>query len=214
MKRCTKCGLIRQAEEFTVRRASKDGLSYVCRECANAYAKRRYNARDEECRERENARSRAWSAANHDKRIKITRAYTARNLIAERERKRLAAAKYRIENREEARMAGRAAAQARRHRMAGVCGAPHKNVIGRLLKKANGVCMYCGEKSHTMTIDHFTPLSQGGSGQSWNLVPCCASCNSSKKNQDPCAWIEKRFGRSRLIELCFEFERLSAARLP
>jgi hypothetical protein len=34
-----------------------------------------------------------------------------------------------------------------------------------------------------MTIDHAHPVSQGGTDAMNNLVPCCKSCNSSKRNR-------------------------------
>lgn len=40
-------------------------------------------------------------------------------------------------------------------------------------------CVYCSSKD-SLTIDHMTPRSRGGSDDLDNLVTCCKSCNSRK----------------------------------
>lgn len=72
----------------------------------------------------------------------------------------------------------------------------------QIIEKTKGKCWYCGErfvlgalasdrsipgykptpaeKRKKLHIDHQTPLSRGGSDDLENLVPCCATCNSSK----------------------------------
>lgn len=44
------------------------------------------------------------------------------------------------------------------------------------------ICAYCGKPSDT--TDHIIPKSKGGPDIKQNLVPCCKSCNSSKKDKD------------------------------
>jgi 5-methylcytosine-specific restriction endonuclease McrA len=54
----------------------------------------------------------------------------------------------------------------------------------RALCKAVGYrCAYCGKRFpfKQLTQDHITPLSKGGSHTLSNIIPACASCNSSKK---------------------------------
>lgn len=43
-------------------------------------------------------------------------------------------------------------------------------------------CVYCGRNANT--VDHIIPISKGGKNEYDNLVPCCKSCNSSKKDKD------------------------------
>jgi 5-methylcytosine-specific restriction endonuclease McrA len=45
-------------------------------------------------------------------------------------------------------------------------------------------CAYCGK--HHQEMDHFVPLNKGGPHCIENIVPCCRSCNASKK--DKLAW--------------------------
>lgn len=51
------------------------------------------------------------------------------------------------------------------------------------ITKNNGLCVYCGDKA--TCIDHVVPLSQHGTHDLSNLVPCCKRCNSRKKARTP-----------------------------
>ena len=47
-------------------------------------------------------------------------------------------------------------------------------------------CAYCGstiEDGATLSLDHLTPRSKGGSNEATNLVTCCTKCNSSRGNR-------------------------------
>lgn len=61
----------------------------------------------------------------------------------------------------------------------------HRDKAGRaaVLEKCGGECHYCGVPLtvSSMTIDHVTPVSAGGTGDRDNLVTACVSCNSKKK---------------------------------
>ena len=45
---------------------------------------------------------------------------------------------------------------------------------------SSGVCTYCGEDNFRMTIDHVTPVSQGGTNDPANLTSACWPCNQEK----------------------------------
>ena len=55
-------------------------------------------------------------------------------------------------------------------------------------------CAYCliGLTLKTVEVDHRIPISRGGSNWPANLVPCCESCNSSKRNKTPSEFFEWR----------------------
>lgn len=55
-----------------------------------------------------------------------------------------------------------------------------------------GKCCYCGTTSEHLTKDHLNPLSNGGAMEKGNIVPCCQSCNSSKKDQEWLSWFQKQ----------------------
>ena len=46
-------------------------------------------------------------------------------------------------------------------------------------------CFYCKEKltKETVTTDHKIPISKNGTNHLSNVVPCCSSCNSKKKDK-------------------------------
>lgn len=52
---------------------------------------------------------------------------------------------------------------------------------------ANDPCFYCGENGPDITfhVDHYVPLSRGGTDHWWNLVQSCGTCNMRKKHKDP-----------------------------
>ncbi len=55
----------------------------------------------------------------------------------------------------------------------------------RAWEMTNGHCWYCGsyfDDWAQFTVDHITPLSKYGTSDEDNLVPCCKSCNSQKRN--------------------------------
>lgn len=52
-------------------------------------------------------------------------------------------------------------------------------------------CAYCGKVANT--IDHIIPRSKNGSDDESNIVPCCKSCNSSKKDKDLADFLNDSF---------------------
>lgn len=52
-------------------------------------------------------------------------------------------------------------------------------------------CCYCG-KREKLTKDHIKPLSTGGELVMNNVLPCCQSCNSSKKDRDMLSWFQSQ----------------------
>jgi 5-methylcytosine-specific restriction endonuclease McrA len=57
----------------------------------------------------------------------------------------------------------------------------------RLWAENGGRCWYCGllASEREQSIDHVTPLSQGGARRArGNVVPCCRNCNKLKGDTD------------------------------
>lgn len=66
----------------------------------------------------------------------------------------------------------------------------------RIMEKSDGNCWYCGLElfetkrygpnnfpyEQEACIDHIIPKTRGGNNNDANLVPCCRSCNSSKRD--------------------------------
>lgn len=64
----------------------------------------------------------------------------------------------------------------------------------------NYKCAYCGENSEELTKDHFVALSNGGEFSINNIIPCCRSCNSIKRNSDFFDWYPRQLIYSRTRE--------------
>ncbi|MFO7886655.1 MAG: HNH endonuclease [Desulfobacteraceae bacterium] len=59
-------------------------------------------------------------------------------------------------------------------------------------KRSQGVCHYCRKifPPKELTMDHIIPIARGGKSIKSNLVPCCKTCNTSKKQMLPLEWEE------------------------
>lgn len=61
-------------------------------------------------------------------------------------------------------------------------------------------CFYCNADGHALrvhlSVDHVTPLNQGGENSIWNIVPACKHCNSCKGDRDV-YWFLRHYGRSK-----------------
>ncbi len=60
------------------------------------------------------------------------------------------------------------------------------------IKYFNSRCCYCGEYMHKPTKDHIKPLSDGGALTRGNVIPCCKSCNSSKRDNEMLSWYQRQ----------------------
>jgi len=71
-------------------------------------------------------------------------------------------------------------------------------------------CAYCGG-DEKMTMDHFVPVSKSGELSVGNIIPCCGSCNYSKRDSDFSDWyIKKPFyskGRETKIRKYLGYEK-------
>ena len=66
---------------------------------------------------------------------------------------------------------------------------------------AKGKCYYCGSATppKELTMDHIVPIARGGQSTRGNVVPCCKTCNTAKKQLLPMEWeayLNKRTSRS------------------
>jgi 5-methylcytosine-specific restriction endonuclease McrA len=67
------------------------------------------------------------------------------------------------------------------------------------LKAAWGGCAYCGATDKPLQRDCILPISRGGRYTLDNVVPACATCNTSKCNDEVTGWLR----RKRLDERAF-----------
>lgn len=69
-----------------------------------------------------------------------------------------------------------------------------KKDLRRQFALFNDCCAYCGksESDEILHIDHFIPVSKGGTHVLGNLVPACKTCNFSKRNHHPEEWYRRQ----------------------
>ncbi|BCI54211.1 HNH endonuclease [Mycolicibacterium litorale] len=60
------------------------------------------------------------------------------------------------------------------------------------LKEAWNGCAYCGATDGTMQRDCVMAISRGGRYTLDNVVPACASCNTSKCNDEVTGWMRRK----------------------
>ncbi len=54
-----------------------------------------------------------------------------------------------------------------------------------IFRRDNYTCQYCGQQTHTLTVDHVVPRHRGGAHAWENLVSACPSCNRHKGGRTP-----------------------------
>lgn len=71
---------------------------------------------------------------------------------------------------------------------------PMSRFLVKLVREQNGGCHYCHVpitvkqprgRQRQATVDHFIPLSRGGTSAKGNLVAACWDCNQRKANKMP-----------------------------
>ena len=73
------------------------------------------------------------------------------------------------------------------------------------LKDAWNGCAYCGASDGVLQRDCVMAISRGGRYTVDNVVPACASCNTSKCNDEVTGWLRrKRFDERRFLERYIE----------
>jgi 5-methylcytosine-specific restriction endonuclease McrA len=60
------------------------------------------------------------------------------------------------------------------------------------LQEAWGGCAYCGATGKALQRDCVMAISRGGRYTVDNVVPACASCNTSKCNDEVTGWLRRR----------------------
>ncbi|MCV7027401.1 MULTISPECIES: HNH endonuclease [Mycobacteriaceae] len=83
------------------------------------------------------------------------------------------------------------------------------------LKDAWQGCAYCGATNRALQRDCVMAISRGGRYTIDNVVPACASCNTSKCNDEVTAWLRrKRLDERRFLERYVEIRAALALDAP
>lgn len=170
-KACIGCGLHLPIASFALRSArGKREPGTRCVACAREYGRRVQAARYERNAPAMNAAAKAWKAANREKADLAVRRW--------------------LQNHPEARNAIR---DKYRARQLGAEGSYSKGDVRHLLNLQARRCFYCGEFLKEFHVDHFIPLSRGGTNWPDNIVLACGDCNRRKHDALPWHWMPERF---------------------
>lgn len=212
-KTCTKCGQTKLNSQFSKSKLGKYGTRSQCKPC-NAAKTAEYRSRHpdyaaksarkyrlenpdkvakaaEDWRKRNPDYGKKYHAQHRDTERLRSRNYYNSNRAKESARKR----KARLRNPEVFQKRSREYASTHRtqlnakaaRRRALKANAKTYTITTKEINRLyNAECFYC-ENSST-TIDHVMPLNRGGSHGIGNLVPCCGSCNFSKRDLTIMEW--------------------------
>lgn len=221
-KICTKCAEEKPLTEFYRHSQKKDGLNPSCKICqradvaasyrrnpepAKARAKKWEAENKERCKVRKDTyytanseaakkRARKWAEENKERRSEIVAAsaekHREKRLQKNREYLRMWKERDPDGYREEMRMRS----SIRRSRINENGGVNITRECWEAIFEVFGdICVYCGNVTHKLTMDHWMPVSLGGKTEPGNLIPCCKPCNSRKGALHPDEW-KKRSGIS------------------
>lgn len=211
MKTCTKCLTAKDISFFSKRRASKDGLSPVCKSCASVSCA--------EWRERNKedvlAKSAIWRSKNADYMKEYQSAYKQNNMhkyrasqakytASNQDKVKAAIKKWTTENSERVKARKRewskenpeiiaAHNHNRRSRKIKAGGQHSAAEIREIFIAQRGMCANChiridAHGKDKMHVDHIVPLSRGGLNNKYNLQCLCPQCNLKKHAKDPIDW--------------------------
>jgi hypothetical protein len=153
-------------------RRSLDGLQSPCRECHKAAANK-------------------WAADNREQTRAISKNWRDNNV--ERERASDQAWKRNNPNKHRAKI------HRRKARERNLPATLTNDEWERCVHYFDGCCAYCGTQSglwNKVALDHLIPLSSADcpGTVACNVLPCCMSCNASKRDRNAIAWLAFRFG--------------------
>lgn len=191
-KTCKHCQITKSTDDFYRDKSRADGFARICKECNKRDGKKRYDENAEERR----AASRAWTAANRDRRSEYDRLKYIEQREIYRERhdryakanpERLAAIKkaWQERDREHYNELKRKNESARRaRRVLSSADVIDVDLIQAKVDYYGGKCWICKSRPYE-ELDHVKPISKGGAHILSNLRPTCMPCNRSKSNKWP-----------------------------
>lgn len=171
MKTCNKCGETKQLTGFHKNANSRDGLSALCKVCANIAAAAWQKANPK----KHAANCAVYYSANKEKTISRIAKWREANL--DRHKKNCAAW---WEANPEARRVYQ------QNRRAISLGKLSPELAGRLFKLQRGKCACCRAPiSNGYHLDHIMPLALGGLNTDNNIQLLCKTCNLQKHAKHP-----------------------------
>jgi len=176
-KKCTKCGLEKQVENFKKDCSKKDGLSSSCKDCHKKLWKDNYHRYAESHR----AKNRKYRIDNLEKVNIFQKKYRVENFEKLREYTK----HYRSEHREMYLFNKKAWKANKRAAKFGLSDKITSEDVKNIYIKYNGTCAYCGRVLGLIyTIDHIIPYAKGGQNVPENITIACMQCNTKKHTDD------------------------------
>lgn len=164
MKKCTKCGIIKDLFDFTRDKYTKSGFGSWCKECCRKSRREHITENPKQVHDSQ----KKWRTNNPDKAHEtINKWYSAhpeyslewhkRNPSKRSEYYRNYCSKKR-----------------------GDGGKITSKEWEELCRKYGNKCLCCGRRDVKLTLDHVIPIKLGGKNIVENAQPLCKSCNSKK----------------------------------
>lgn len=178
-RRCHVCGNFFPAtpEYFHRNKGQAGGLKYACKPCSRLDSQQYKAENPDKIKQTDTA----YNASHKQEMAEYNAAYYAKD--PEHHRGRSAAWRRANPERHAEQENNR---RARKRKATG----SHTFADIELLQKGQGNrCWYCGaDLTDGYHIDHFVPLSKGGTNEPGNLRLACPNCNLKKSNKDPQLW--------------------------
>lgn len=201
-KICSGCKGLLPLATFHKSKATKDGHSSLCKDCACTATKAwalenpervRTNAQSAYRKNKAKiiAAARKWALENPKRRKEIALA-SARRIAALKPPGTPGRPKLPMEAKRENWRHWQAIRRDRIRKNGGEIHLDFWRAIFELFETK--VCLYCGKYDQALVMDHFIPLARGGRTEAGNLLPCCAPCNHSKGAKMPDQWVLERVG--------------------
>lgn len=202
MKTCTKCLQAFARDHFTVRRASPDGLSLICKSCAATAKRAAYIADPQRAKDR----ATRWAANNRERRREIANS-SKRRIAAQRAA--TAPTRRMISAQNNPLGLKITTAVSNHNRIASKAGAPKvdRRAVAIVFNVARGRCTYC-DQERVLTLDHVTPRRDGGTNAWDNLVACCLSCNAAKSAHCVADYVYSKHGVHGLVRTLFALKNI------
>jgi 5-methylcytosine-specific restriction endonuclease McrA len=186
LKRCYSCGQWQTHDAYYTDKSRKDGLQPKCKACHAEYrrknaarAKEYSRVRVDEHRERYRERRKLHAIEHAESIKKYKQQYHAKHA----EELRAKASAYRLT--EQGRKVERSASERRRARELNAPGTFTTADIDAIRVAQGNRCYICHKKLKQFHIDHFIPLSKGGTNDPGNLRLACPKCNNFKRAKHP-----------------------------
>jgi 5-methylcytosine-specific restriction endonuclease McrA len=186
-KICSHCRVELSLDRFYSNRSRPDGLTSCCRDCSREATKRYYEAHKEEAAQHWSdyyEQNREYLAAQAlarywEHRDEICEKTNARRADPQVKAKQAAYNKTHRANRN-------ANTAARRARLLNGEGRHTVRDVQAQYELQEGRCFYCStELNDGFHVDHYIPLSRGGSNGPENIVIACPPCNLKKGSKHP-----------------------------